>query len=88
MCARHRTGTGVGAAVGRLGILLARLRVLRQVRGDDSTAAIPIIMITSRSADKHRNYALDLGVNAFFGKPFPEPELLATMQELLNPQEA
>ena len=60
----------------------------RQVRGDDSTAAIPIIMITSRSADKHRNYALDLGVNAFFGKPFPEPELLATMQELLNPQEA
>ena len=60
----------------------------RQVRGDDSTAAIPIIMITSRSADKHRNYALDLGVNAFFGKPFQEPELLATMQELLNPQQA
>ena len=56
----------------------------RQVRGDERTAAIPIIMITSRSADKHRNYALDLGVNAFFGKPFQEPELLATMRELLG----
>jgi chemosensory pili system protein ChpA (sensor histidine kinase/response regulator) len=27
-------------------------------------------MITSRSADKHRNVALELGVNAYFGKPF------------------
>jgi len=57
----------------------------RQVRGDERTAGIPIIMITSRSADKHRNYALDLGVNAFFGKPFQEPELLETMEKLLNP---
>ncbi|KQN79311.1 chemotaxis protein [Duganella sp. Leaf61] len=56
----------------------------RQVRGDERTAGIPIIMITSRSADKHRNYALDLGVNAFFGKPFQEPELLETMEKLLN----
>lgn len=57
----------------------------RQVRGDERTAGIPIIMITSRSADKHRNYALDLGVDAFFGKPFQEPELLETMEKLLNP---
>ena len=57
----------------------------RQVRGDERTAGIPIIMITSRSADKHRNYALDLGVNAYFGKQFQEPELLETMEKLLNP---
>jgi chemosensory pili system protein ChpA (sensor histidine kinase/response regulator) len=56
----------------------------RNVRGDERTAGIPIIMITSRSADKHRNYALELGVDAFFGKPFQEPELLAAMQEVLN----
>jgi chemosensory pili system protein ChpA (sensor histidine kinase/response regulator) len=56
----------------------------RHVRGDERIAGIPIIMITSRSADKHRNYALELGVDAFFGKPFQEPELLAEMTRLLN----
>ena len=33
-------------------------------------------MITSRTADKHRNYAMELGVNEYVGKPFQEPELL------------
>ncbi|MBC7686000.1 MAG: Hpt domain-containing protein, partial [Bdellovibrionales bacterium] len=33
----------------------------RNIRGNESTHAVPIIMITSRTADKHRNYALDLG---------------------------
>jgi chemosensory pili system protein ChpA (sensor histidine kinase/response regulator) len=45
----------------------------RNVRGDEMLPkALPIIMITSRTADKHRNYALGLGVNAYFGKPFQE----------------
>jgi chemosensory pili system protein ChpA (sensor histidine kinase/response regulator) len=56
----------------------------RNVRGGEKTAAIPIIMITSRTADKHRNYALDLGVNAYFGKPFQEPVLLAAIAGLLG----
>jgi chemosensory pili system protein ChpA (sensor histidine kinase/response regulator) len=56
----------------------------RNIRGNDSTAAVPIIMITSRTADKHRNYALDLGVNAYFGKPFQEDMLLAAINGLLN----
>ncbi|MET0321171.1 MAG: response regulator, partial [Duganella sp.] len=56
----------------------------RQLRADERWRDIPIVMITSRSADKHRNYALELGVNAFFGKPFPEPELLATVTRLLQ----
>jgi len=55
----------------------------RNVRGDERTKAIPIIMITSRSADKHRNYALELGVNGYFGKPFQEPVLLAAIAGLL-----
>ncbi|NVD69333.1 Hpt domain-containing protein [Duganella sp. BJB1802] len=57
----------------------------RNVRGDERTKDIPIIMITSRSADKHRNYALQLGVNAYFGKPFQEPLLLDAIAGLLNP---
>jgi chemosensory pili system protein ChpA (sensor histidine kinase/response regulator) len=56
----------------------------RNIRGNDSTHAVPIIMITSRTADKHRNYALDLGVNAYFGKPFQEDMLLAAIAGLLK----
>jgi chemosensory pili system protein ChpA (sensor histidine kinase/response regulator) len=56
----------------------------RNIRGNDSTRAVPIIMITSRTADKHRNYALDLGVNAYFGKPFQEDMLLAAIAGLLK----
>ncbi|GJJ01196.1 hypothetical protein RugamoR64_17340 [Duganella rhizosphaerae] len=56
----------------------------RNVRGDERTKDIPIIMITSRSADKHRNYALQLGVNAYFGKPFQEPVLLDAIEGLLK----
>jgi chemosensory pili system protein ChpA (sensor histidine kinase/response regulator) len=56
----------------------------RNVRGADATRSIPIIMITSRTADKHRNYALGLGVNAYFGKPFQEDVLLAAIAGLLS----
>ncbi|WP_229260991.1 hybrid sensor histidine kinase/response regulator [Duganella levis] len=58
----------------------------RNVRGDERTKAIPIIMITSRSADKHRNVALELGVNAYFGKPYQEAVLLEAIDGLLTPQ--
>ncbi len=48
----------------------------RNVRADARLKDVPIIMITSRTADKHRNYALELGVNVFLGKPYQEEELL------------
>ncbi|MDH5264547.1 MAG: response regulator [Betaproteobacteria bacterium] len=49
----------------------------RNVRLDESTKSIPIIMITSRTADKHRNRAIELGVNEYMGKPYQEEQLLA-----------
>ena len=58
--------------------------LVRHVRSDPATANLPVIMITSRTADKHRNYALGLGVNAYFGKPFQEPVLLGAIAGLLN----
>jgi chemosensory pili system protein ChpA (sensor histidine kinase/response regulator) len=58
--------------------------LVRHVRNDPATSAIPVIMITSRTADKHRNYALGLGVNAYFGKPYQEPVLLGAIAGLLN----
>ncbi|NOT20874.1 MAG: response regulator, partial [Sideroxydans sp.] len=48
----------------------------KRLRQDSKTKQLPIIMITSRTADKHRNYALELGVNEYLGKPFQEEELL------------
>lgn len=49
----------------------------RNVRGDERTRHIPIIMITSRTAAKHRNYAMELGVNEYLGKPYQEEQLLS-----------
>mgnify|MGYP003912887491 CR=1 FL=1 len=51
----------------------------RNVRNGARTKHIPIIMITSRTAAKHRNYAMELGVNEYFGKPYQEDALLKTI---------
>ena len=48
----------------------------RRVRADERLAHIPIVVISSRTADKHRDHATEIGVNAFLGKPYPEDELL------------
>jgi chemosensory pili system protein ChpA (sensor histidine kinase/response regulator) len=55
----------------------------RNVRSDVRTHAVPIIMITSRTAAKHRDFALGLGVNAYFGKPFQEADLLKAITRVL-----
>lgn len=52
----------------------------RSVRADPRTRSIPIIMITSRTADKHRNHALEIGVNEYMGKPYQEDQLLALIR--------
>ena len=48
----------------------------RHIRSNAATRQLPIIMITSRTADKHRRVALELGVNEYLGKPYREDELL------------
>ncbi len=52
----------------------------RNVRADAATKSIPIIMITSRTAEKHRNHALEIGVNEYMGKPYQEDQLLALIR--------
>ena len=52
----------------------------RNVRADERLKSIPIIMITSRTAEKHRTYAFEIGVNHYLGKPFQEEELLGLVQ--------
>jgi len=58
----------------------------RNVRADAKTKHIPIIMITSRTAEKHRNRALELGVDAYMGKPYQEEQLLQMIRQFTNRQ--
>ena len=51
--------------------------LVRNVRADPALAGMPVIMITSRIAQKHRDYATELGVDHYLGKPYAEEELLA-----------
>jgi chemosensory pili system protein ChpA (sensor histidine kinase/response regulator) len=51
--------------------------LLRNVRADGQLADLPVIMITSRIAQKHRDVAMELGANHYLGKPYGEEELLA-----------
>ncbi|MCK7576657.1 MAG: response regulator [Chromatiales bacterium] len=46
---------------------------------------VPIIMITSRAGDKHRDKALAMGVNVYMTKPYQEDELLDNINSLLPP---
>ncbi len=56
--------------------------VASRVRHTERLKEIPIIMITSRTGEKHRERALSLGVNEYLGKPYQEVELLETIGEL------
>jgi len=51
--------------------------LVRNLRGDAALASLPVIMITSRIAQKHREYANELGVDHYLGKPYGEEELLS-----------
>ena len=50
--------------------------LVRNMRADARLRSLPVVMITSRTADKHRNYALEIGANHYLGKPYDEAELL------------
>ena len=52
------------------------------IRHDSNLQETPIVMITSRTGDKHRERAEAIGVNRYLGKPFQEKELLDTILEM------
>ncbi|MBG5596677.1 chemotaxis signal transduction system protein ChpA [Pseudomonas aeruginosa] len=57
------------------------------VRHDERLGNLPIIMITSRTGEKHRERALGIGVNQYLGKPYQETELLEAIQSLVGQHE-
>ena len=58
--------------------------VASRVRHENRLKNIPIIMITSRTGEKHRERAMSLGVNKYLGKPYQEADLLSNIEELLG----
>jgi chemosensory pili system protein ChpA (sensor histidine kinase/response regulator) len=61
--------------------------VASNVRGDERLKEVPIIMVTSRTGDKHRQRAEDIGVNKYLGKPYQEGELMEEIHAILEPTE-
>lgn len=57
--------------------------VLEEVKGQLQFEDLPIVMLTSRSHEKHRKVAMNLGASAYFSKPFNEQELLDTLGKLI-----
>ena len=58
------------------------------MKADPRLRNVPIIMITSRSGDKHRQRAFDIGVDRYLGKPYQEAELLVQINEVLEQRAA
>jgi chemosensory pili system protein ChpA (sensor histidine kinase/response regulator) len=56
----------------------------KTMKAEPKNAHIPIIMITSRTAEKHRNRAAELGVDLYLGKPYQEDELLRNLRDMLS----
>ena len=54
------------------------------IRNSERLKDIPIIMITSRTGEKHRQRALDIGVNKYMGKPYTEVDLLDNIESLIQ----
>ncbi|MEN9260943.1 MAG: response regulator, partial [Thermostichus sp. HHBFW_bins_43] len=58
---------------------------LQARRQDPDLQRIPVVMVTSRAAQKHRDYALSLGANAYLTKPVQEAELLQVLAQFVKP---
>jgi chemosensory pili system protein ChpA (sensor histidine kinase/response regulator) len=54
------------------------------IRNDDRLKDLPIIMITSRTGEKHKEKAMEIGVNQYLGKPYQEEELMENNNDILG----
>jgi len=60
------------------------LELLSRMQKDTQLKRVPIAMLTSRGADRHRQMAVDLGASGYFTKPYLEEALLDAAQRMLN----
>jgi chemosensory pili system protein ChpA (sensor histidine kinase/response regulator) len=62
------------------------LEFTTHLRADEQTRGIPVIMITSRSTDKHRQMAAKAGVDDYLNKPWSDEALLTSIQQQMQPK--
>ncbi|KAM3106402.1 hybrid sensor histidine kinase/response regulator [Phormidesmis sp. 146-33] len=82
---RLETGTLIQAVI--CDIEMPRLDgygLLAKMKANPTLERVPIAMLTSRSSDKHRQIATNLGANAYFSKPYNEQVLLRTLAQLIE----
>jgi chemosensory pili system protein ChpA (sensor histidine kinase/response regulator) len=60
------------------------LELLAKMQQDQELSQLPVAMVTSRGAQKHRKIAVDLGARAYFTKPYLEEELLNAAKSLIE----
>lgn len=61
--------------------------VLTYLRSTEKFIKTPVMMVTSRSGEKHRNRAFEIGANEYCGKPYQEEQILQTIKKLLNKED-
>ncbi|PSB21282.1 hybrid sensor histidine kinase/response regulator [Phormidesmis priestleyi ULC007] len=59
--------------------------LLAKLRANPDLERLPVTMLSSRSSEKHRQLAMNLGANAYFSKPYNEQVLLRTLEQLVTP---
>lgn len=75
-------------ALAMLDVMMPRksgLEVCQAVRADDSLAAVKIVMLTAKGRDTDVAKGIALGANAYVVKPFSTKDLLAQVQQMLEP---
>lgn len=66
---------------------LSGIEVLKQLRGDASTTAIPVMLVTAMCQERNREEAIAAGADAYLFKPFSPLELLRTIRGVLLERE-
>lgn len=61
---------------------LSGLEILRALRDNPETRAVPVLMLTAKGQAKDREIALEMGADAYLTKPFSNADLLATVARL------
>ncbi len=64
--------------------LMNGFQFLKTVKNDPEYQNLPIIILTSRDSDKHRQLALELGASAYLVKPCPEQELIGAITQIMQ----
>lgn len=57
---------------------------MSSLRNDQRFSAIPVVMLTSRASEKHRQKAYDLGVNAYVTKPYEEDDFVTLLRSTVS----